>query len=507
MPPQAQRSLPAPEILGRLSELKTPAVDRSGVEQLTPIASPFEDLEATVRELRRAYREKPSPYRLPLASNTFGDAEIAAALEALLRGQVTMGPRVRAFEEAFAAEHDAPAAVFCNSGSSANLLALALLTYPDGVTGREPVLRPGDEVIVPAVTCSTTVWPVVQMGAVPVLADVSPATLNLTVESVERALSPRTRAVFAVHLLGNPAPVSELAELCNAKGLTLIEDACEALDTEVGDDGRKAGTFGRLGTFSFYFSHHISTIEGGMVLTRSEDDADRLRALRSHGLTRHISPARRRQAEEESGSVDPRFLFVESGFNLRGTDVQAAIGLVQLGRRAGFLERRHVAARVWTEARDRWPDVFLPLRIARGSSQFAFPIVLHPDSPGTTVRLRAHLEEAGVETRPLLAGNLADQPAMKRLPHRVAGPLSGAEILHERSIYVGLNPGMTDEQIGMLPPLIDSFAREVRRGPWVDPPCEHVQHHALAAPVPGPPYGGRAVQAPLRRYAGGRLPR
>lgn len=429
--------------------------------QATSTTSLLGDLESVVRELRGAYPENPSPYRLPLTTNTFGDAEIAAALNAFLSGEVTMGFRVRDFEEAFAAEHNGPAAVFCNSGSSANLLALALLTYPDGLTEQEPVLLPGDEVIVPAVTWSTTVWPVVQMGGVPVLADVSQETLNLTVESVKRAISDRTRAVFAVHLLGNPAPVVELAELCDAEGLTLIEDTCEALDTEVGNDGRKAGTFGRLGTFSFYFSHHICTIEGGMVLTRSVDDADRLRALRSHGLTRDISSPCRQKLEEESKAIDPRFLFVEPGFNLRGTDVQAAIGLVQLRRRGGFLERRRAVAQVWTKARNQWPEVFLPLHIARGSSQFAFPLVLHPNSPATVEQLRSHFEDAGVETRPLLAGNLAAHPAMKRLPHRIAGPLSGAEVLHKRSIYVGLNPELTNEQVEILPPLIESFAREV----------------------------------------------
>lgn len=414
-----------------------------------------------VRALRADHPEPPSRYRLPLTVNTFEDAELAAALEVLVKGRITMGPHTRAFEAAFAKSQGAADAVYVNSGSSANLLALALLAYADGVNpgADAPVLQPGDEVVVPAVTWSTTVWPVSQVGAVPVLADVSPETLNLTVESVERALSPRTKAVFAVHLLGNPAPVDGLAELCRERGLVLIEDTCEALDTELG--GKKAGTFGRLGTFSFYFSHHICTIEGGMVLCRDPGDADRLRSLRGHGWTRHLSPERREAIERRNPKIDPRFLFVERGFNLRPTDVQAAIGLVQLERRGQFLARRREVGRAWGAARDRHPEVFLPLRIAAGSSHFAFPLVLQPEAPVERARLFTFLDEHGIETRPLVAGNLAAQPAVTSTPHRVAGPLDGAQLLHERAMYIGIHPQLSDAQVAALPETLEAFAREV----------------------------------------------
>ncbi len=420
----------------------------------TDLPEPF--LEA-VRGLRRAFPEPASPYRLPLTQNTFGEAEIAAALEVLVRGPMTQGPRVAAFESEFARAHGLADAVFCNSGSSANLLMLAALTRPrDG--GARPALAPGDEVIVPAVTWSTTIWPVAQVGAVPVLADVSTATLNLTLESVERALSPRTRAVFAVHLLGNPAPVDELADLCRRKGLVLIEDCCEALDADI--DGRKVGAFGRMGSYSFYFSHHICTIEGGMVACAGAEDAQVLRILRAHGWTRQMPEAARRAVEQAHPDLDPRFLFVDVGYNLRGTDLQAALGLVQFERRVGFLARRRQAAAAWGAARDRHGDLFLPFIAAPGSSHFAFPLVLRPGAPATRQRLIDHLEARGVETRPLVAGNLARQPALRRLPHRVAGPLTGADLLHERAIYVGIHPRLTDEQIASLPPLLHEFARD-----------------------------------------------
>ncbi len=412
-----------------------------------------------VSVLRAAWPEAPSPYRLPLTANTFGDREIAAALEALVRGPMTMGPRVAAFEAAFAEAHGAPDAVFCNSGSSANLLALAVLARPQG-PDRGPVLLPGDEVVVPAVTWSTTLWPVAQMGAVPVLADVDPATLNVTVEAVERALSPKTKAVFIAHILGNPAPIAEIAELCQRRGLTLIEDVCESLDAEAA--GRPCGTFGRMATFSFYFSHHICTIEGGMVLCRDAADGDLLRIQRAHGWTRNLPPVSKHAYEQRYPDVDPRFLFVDSGYNLRGTDVQAAIGLVQLQRRHDFLARRRQAASQYMAARDRHPDVFLPMRFAPGASHFALPLVLQPDLGVTRADLGAFLESHGVENRPLVAGNLARQPALQHVPHRIAGPLTGADTLHERAMYVGIHPNVTDADVALLVDLLDRFAGDVR---------------------------------------------
>jgi CDP-6-deoxy-D-xylo-4-hexulose-3-dehydrase len=311
------------------------------------------------------------------------------------------------------------------------------------------------------VTWPTAVWPVVHAGAVPVLADVSPETLNITVESVHRALSPRTRVVFAVHTLGNPAPVDVLAGLCEERGLVLLEDVCESLDATLGE--RRVGSFGRMATFSFYVSHHITTIEGGMVLCRDTDDADRLRVLRAHGWTRQLPDGTRRAMEEAHPDIDPRFLFVEPGFNLRGTDVQAAIGRAQFARRSESVGRRRQTAAVWSAARDRHEDLFVPVRFESGASPFAFPLVLRTGGPPARRELIGFLEARGVETRPLVAGNLARQPAIARVAHRVAGPLPGADGLHERGLYVGLHPNLTAAQVEVLPSVLDEFAREVRR--------------------------------------------
>ncbi|MBM4344111.1 MAG: DegT/DnrJ/EryC1/StrS family aminotransferase [Deltaproteobacteria bacterium] len=424
--------------------------------------APPPEFLAAVAALRERFPEPRSPYRVPLTTNTFGDDEIAAALEALVRGPVTLGPRVQAFERAFAEAHGASDAVFCNSGSSANLLAMAVLARPQGA-GRGPDLAPGDEVVVPSVTWSTTIWPVAQVGAVPVLADVDAATLNVTAESVERAVGPRTRAVFVAHILGNPAPIAQLRQLCDHRGLHLVEDVCESLDAEV--DGRKCGTFGRMGTFSFYFSHHMCTTEGGMVVCQDADDGDRLRIQRAHGWTRNLPPLSKARYEALHPDIDPRFLFVDMGYNLRPTDVQAAIGLVQLRRRLEFLQARRNAAGLMAAARDRNGDVYLPMRIAAGSSQFAFPLVIRPGLPATRADLARFLEGRGIENRPLVAGNLARQPALGLVPHRVAGPLHGAETLHERAMYIGIHPNIGLDEVACVADAIDAFAADVRGNP------------------------------------------
>lgn len=419
----------------------------------------------SVRALRAKWPQAKSGYRLPLTSDTFGDAEVAAALEALVRGPVTLGPRVAAFERVFAEEFGAADAVFCNSGSSANLLALAALARRQGLDAQgnslPPLLLPGDEVIVPAVTWSTTLWPVAQVGAVPVLADVDPATLNLTVESIERAISGRTRAVFVAHILGNPAPMPQIAALCRDKGLILLEDVCESLDAEVA--GSKCGTFGRFGTFSFYFSHHICTTEGGMVLCQTAEDGELLRIQRAHGWTRNLTAQGKARYEKANPHVDPRFLFIDTGYNLRPTDVQAAIGLVQFGRRHGFLQQRRAVAAAWTAMRDSLSDVFLPMRFDSGASHFAFPLVLQPDVAANRQDLADFLERHRVENRPLVAGNLSRQPALQHIAHRVAGDLQGANILHERAMYVGIHPNQNATDIAYLTEILNEFAHMVRK--------------------------------------------
>ncbi|MDR3606944.1 MAG: DegT/DnrJ/EryC1/StrS family aminotransferase [Oligoflexia bacterium] len=387
--------------------------------------------------------------KVPLNASTFGEEEIQAAIDVLRGGQVTMASQCAQFEEAFAAHLGVKNAIFVNSGSSANLLAFFALANAEcpavGISGNNKRLRPGAEVIVPAVTWSTTIWPIVQAGCVPVLVDSDPETLQMDFRSVEAAISERTAAICPVHVLGNAVIMPSLLDIARQNKLWLIEDTCEALGTR--QNGKMVGTFGDIGTFSFFFSHHITTIEGGMVITQDDDLAELFRCMRAHGWTRHLR--RRKEVEAQYPEIDPRFLFINSGFNLRPTELNAAFGIHQIKKLEGFNKRRQEIAKIWINAFRSLIDnkSFVPMRTTPGteSTWFGFPILC--ETRQLRDRLQRHLETNGIETRPIICGNLARQPAFKKIPHRIAGELNGADQVMDRGLFWGSHPLMSDAEI------------------------------------------------------------
>jgi CDP-6-deoxy-D-xylo-4-hexulose-3-dehydrase len=394
-------------------------------------------------------------FRLPLTTNLLGKEEISAAKAVLDSGSLTMGKLCEQFERAFAGYLGVDHAVMVNSGSSANLLALFALANPLLAPKGKRRLQPGDEVIVPALSWSTSIWPVLQVGAVPVFVDCDPETLQLDPPAITAAVTPKTAAIVVVHVLGGACNVAEIGALAMEKGLWLIEDTCESLGVEW--DGRKVGSFGDVGTFSFYFSHHITTIEGGMVTTNDAKLADLLRSMRSHGWARSMSNAA--DIAKQHPDIDPRFLFVTSGFNLRPTEINAAIGLEQLKRLDGFnARRREIAARF---------DCGFARLVQGGDLQlirsdprcrpapFGYPVLCR--SPEARAGLRRHLEAAGVETRPIICGNMVRQPAFRYLPHRVSGGLDGADRVMDCGLYWGPHPGIADETVDKAIDIVDTF--------------------------------------------------
>ncbi len=388
--------------------------------------------------------------QIPLNKSTLGVEEIDAAKSVLDSGQLTMGDRCRDFERAFARYLGIGHAVMVNSGSSANLLALFALTNPLLPTGSSlpPRIPSGSEVIVPALTWSTTVWPVIQAGAKPVFLDSDPHTLQVTPAAVEAAITPKTSAIFAVHVLGGAVDVAALAAIAGKNNLWLIEDTCESLGVEW--KGRKVGTYGQLGTFSFYFSHHITTIEGGMIVTDNSRLADLLRAMRAHGWTRNMEAGPTMAADYPD--IDPRFLFVTTGFNLRPTEINGAIGLEQLKRIAGFNDmRRRIAQRL-----DRGLAL---LQEAGHLSLIRYGQEVLPAPFGYTILCRSrdardglirHLEGKGIETRPVICGNLTRQPALRHYEYRVSGELAGADRVMDCGLYWGTHPYMSDSEIDYI---------------------------------------------------------
>jgi CDP-6-deoxy-D-xylo-4-hexulose-3-dehydrase len=373
-------------------------------------------------------RNAPKPFdpkrpSVKLHEATYGDAEIAAFLDCLLRTEVTMGPRVRRFEEEFARKFGHAHAVMVNSGSSANLLAVSALSNP---LVRD-AWKPGDEVIVPALCWSTTVWPLIQHGLVPVVVDADPETLNLDPNEVERAIGPKTRGIMPVHIYGNPCDMDALMPIVRKRGLVLLEDTCESLGASW--RGKAAGSFGRAGTFSFYYSHHITTLEGGMVVTDDHDLAEALRVLRAHGWVREMKDPKRHLAENPE--IHPKFLFVNLGYNLRPTEPQGAMGSIQLRKLDRFIRIRTANRRYWEKDLADLATLFQFQKETPGgtSSWFGNPMRVRAGAPFEARDVMAFLGSRGIETRPLNAGNIAAQPALRHFPHRVVGDLRHASAI------------------------------------------------------------------------------
>lgn len=380
----------------------------------------------------------------PLVDSSYDNEEILGCISTLLGGQLTMGPQVRAFEHAFAKYLGVPHAVMVNSGSSANLLAFSALTNP--VRGSH--LSRGDYVAVPAVCWSTSVWPIIQTGLIPVLIDVDPDTLNLSIASLRKALKKHPiRAVMMVHVLGNSTDMRELLALSEEHSFILVEDTCESLGST--HNRAHLGTLGSFGTFSFYFSHHMTTIEGGMIVTRTREDDDLLRCLRAHGWSREQS--NRTAVEAANSDIDPRFLFINVGYNLRPMEIQAAFGLAQIRRLDDMnRHRRDNTNRIRAAFRQHplWNNqIRFPMPPpGLDPCWFGFPFIVDPSVNVEHRRFTKALLDQGVDTRPIVSGNMALQPALKLFNVDCSlGPFDGAQLIHERGLFIGCHAKPLDD--------------------------------------------------------------
>jgi len=400
----------------------------------------------------------PGRTRIPIAVPTFGWEEVWESVDSLLSTNVTMGAKVREFERLFAQYLGVRHAIMVNSGSSANLLALSILSSP---ATERPILA-GDEIITPAVTWATTVFPIINCGAVPVLVDVDLETFNLDVSKVEEAITDRTKAIMLVHLLGNPCDMKKLMDIAKTHDLFVIEDACEAIGAEC--DGQKVGSFGDLATFSFFFSHHISTIEGGMLVTNNDEYAELAKSLRVFGWARDLRDEER--IAEQYSHVDPRFLFVNVGYNFRPTEIQGAFGIHQLNKLDRFIEIRRQNATFWTENLKEHSDYLKVHEEKLGTKHvwFAYPLMVNPGAPFSRKQLSDFLEEKGVETRPIMAGNIAEQPVMKQMPGCKVGDLPNSRLIARNAFFFGNHSGIGKEEREAMLYYIGEFAKLARAG-------------------------------------------
>ena len=399
----------------------------------------------------------PGQTRIRLSEPTYGPEEVVEALESLVSTWVTMGTKVRNFEKIFGDYIGTSNSIMVNSGSSANLLALSALSNPTFPNQ----LQPGDEIITPAVTWATTVFPIANVGAVPVLVDVGLESFNLDPEAVEQAITPRTKAILLVHLLGNPCDMDALKDIARRHNLYLIEDACEAHGAEYRQ--QRVGSFGDLSTFSFFFSHHISTIEGGMVVTNNKELGELCRSLRVFGWVRDLED--RDNLARRYGEIDPRFLFVHNGYNLRPTEIQGGFGMHQMERLEPFIEGRRATANYWTNHLKEFEE-FLILPSEQPETRhvwFGYPITVRPEAPFTRQDLVNFLESQGLETRPIMAGNIAQQPAMALLKHRVDGSLKNAKTIMGQSFFFGNHQGIELEQKEAIVDYFREFFQEMTK--------------------------------------------
>tara|TARA_X000001382_G_scaffold109025_1_gene85108 strand:+ start:417 stop:1577 length:1161 start_codon:yes stop_codon:yes gene_type:complete len=382
----------------------------------------------------------------PLAFSTWGDEEIEAIQSVIATDMYTMGKHVKQFEEEFAEYFGSPHAVMVNSGSSANLLMLSLLKWKYKLTG---------DIIVPVVGWATTYFPVVQNGFRLKFVDVDPNTWNLDVEKLRDAIDGNTCAIMAVNLLGNSCNYAKIKQLCEQHDLKLIEDNCESMGAKYHNN--YTGTIGLAGSFSFFFSHHIQTMEGGMVLCQNKDDAEYMRSLRAHGWVRDL-PADSPLYKKTGNAFDDNFIFATPGYNVRPLEMSGAIGSVQLKKWPQIEETRVNNAKHFVQLFGNKP--FLRIQqIVGKSSWFTFGIVLDGELKGRRAEIVKALDEAGIQNRPLASRNFLKQPVMRELDHIASGEMTAADDIHDNGFFVGNGSKDITEELDKLYTVIHSFCK------------------------------------------------
>lgn len=370
-------------------------------------------------------------FKYPLATATWDQAEYEALQHVITSGMFTMGPKVFEFEKQFASYLGAKYCVMVNSGSSANLLMVAALFYSKNP---DLLLKAGDEVIVPAVSWSTTYYPLYQYGLKIKFVDIDLETLNFDLDALQNAVTDKTRLIMVVNLLGNPNDFTRIKSIIGSRKIMLIEDNCESLGARF--EGKQAGTFGVMGTYSSFFSHHISTMEGGLISTDDEELHHILLSLRAHGWTRNLPKLNHVCGEKSDDPFKESFRFVLPGYNVRPLEMSGALGIEQIKKLPMLVsERRKNAALLQAVMKDH-PSVMIQKEIGE-SSWFGFSLVIRPGVSLTRDELVRKLNILGFEIRPIVAGNFAKNEVVKYFNSEVAEPLVNAEHIDSNGLFVG----------------------------------------------------------------------
>lgn len=370
-------------------------------------------------------------FRFPLATSSWDEAEYAAIQRVIASDRYSMGVEVAEFERRFAAHFGSRFAVMSNSGSSANLLMVAALFFT-----KNPALKleRGDEVIVPAVSWSTTYFPLCQYGLHVKFVDIDPLTLNYDLGALQDAVTDRTRAIMVVNLLGNPNDFDAIARITSGRNIVVIEDNCESMGATFAS--RPTGTFGAMGSFSCFFSHHISTMEGGVTLTDDEELYHIMLALRAHGWTRNLPKENLVTGTKSDDPFEESFRFVLPGYNLRPLEMSGALGIEQLKKLPELIAGRRANGTLLQEKLSNHPLFTIQHEIGE-SSWFGFSLVLRREAGVDRKTVVQRLTEAGFECRPIVAGNFTKNNVLQYFDHEIHGTLANADHIDSHGLFVG----------------------------------------------------------------------
>ena len=370
--------------------------------------------------------------KLPLANSNWDNKELNAIQKVIASKKFTMGPMVKKFEFNFAKFFGSKYAIMTNSGSTANLLMVASLFMKKGIN-----IKKGDEVIVPAVSWSTTYFPFHQYGLKLVFVDIDSDTLNLDLNKLKKAIGKKTKIICAVNLLGNPNDFSQLKKIAKKNNIIVLEDNCESMGAKF--KKKYTGTYGLMGTFSTFFSHHISTIEGGVVVTNDKELYHILLSLRAHGWTRDLPVNNLITGIKSSDNFYESFNFVLPGYNVRPLEFSGAIGIVQLKKLNYFLKIRRDNAKYFKRLFSNHPFISIQKECGE-SSWFGFSLLIKKNSIIKRKKIIDLLKRNDVEVRPIVTGNFLKQPALKYINYKVSGKIEAAQYIHQNGIYIGNHP-------------------------------------------------------------------
>jgi CDP-6-deoxy-D-xylo-4-hexulose-3-dehydrase len=404
---------------------------------------------------------------IPVSGKVLTPDDFASLVDASLDGWLTAGRFHTDFERALAKYVGSRSALFVNSGSSANLVALSGLTSPK--LGKR-ALKPGDEVLTVAAGFPTTVNPIIQNGLRPVLVDVELGTYDAMAHILREAVTNKTKAIMMAHTLGNPFDLDTVRELCEQHGLWLIEDSCDALGSTY--DGKRTGSFGDTATLSFYPAHHITTGEGGAVLVKSPLVRKQVESFRDWGRdcyceTGHDDTCHKRfewQLGDLPAGYDHKYVYSHIGYNLKATDMQAALGLSQLNKVERFVQARKDNFNHLFAALKDVEGLILPVATPKSDpSWFGFPLTIDPAHPANREELLRFLDSRKIGTRLLFAGNLTKQPAYRNVDFKVVGDLTNTDIVMTRTFWVGTYPGLTNAMLDFIAESIKEFMAKASR--------------------------------------------